>query len=414
MGQNHVCPDNGQSDVAQSNAPADTELEAIFDEGVQAADAEIGSDNDDYNRVLGGVSAVLKAKGLNYSRRRLAERFHDPLAMFTPQHSLAQIGQAMDWRLQNQAARPGYDTQSLLDRRSLLPYIFEGYVGTLDNEFAMRDRLSSMERQMKPGADGLCDQLNRAESRVLAMREQAQIAAALVGDDAAGIVAIRQQADAIEATVAQKRQWAVQRITEVKSKIDGLPVERAEQLQPLHTLKPSIKHFQGNLLENGPLVSDGFVILNAEAMDDKQTAKVRGKAHPKRASQVKQAEADKLWRQFLAQAQTEAILVGHRQGVAYFVPRDGDNGLAHVNADTLRFLQSATDFDRVMIGQDTAASWVVLYRGDTPVACLSNSEGTVRANWLDIPTARRVAASFPPPEAQPKRGNKTRVSEDNA
>jgi hypothetical protein len=349
------------------------------------------------------MSAVLRAKGQDISPGQLASLFHDPLAGYSPRHSIAEIGKALGWCLINY--KPSSSLSSLLDTRYRLPHAFEQSGGSAQERSG---RIKEMQRELDASTrswagDSLKLTLDNARETAAALRQQAGIMAALMGEDAQGVRETRQMADRLRARATEIEGRAGQRMATEQADLDNLPIKQAGELQPLHTITASIKQFNGNMLEDGRFVSDGMMMLDAEALSAAQAKRVRGKVHPKVVegkSAVSQTRAQQeVWDKALSVAQTEAVLLGHRLGTAYVVPRDGDGSVtATLDASVLRFIEATTGFDRVLVEDKPGEKRVVFYKGDRPVACTaSTGEGGVQ---LDIPTARRVAAAFPKPEAK--------------
>ena len=75
--------------------------DALFAQGVKAAEDRWGDEGDDktrdYDRVLAGVQAVLAAAGIEDSIMTISSAWHCPLAMCKPAEGPEKIGQEMDY-----------------------------------------------------------------------------------------------------------------------------------------------------------------------------------------------------------------------------------------------------------------------------------------------------------------------------
>lgn len=365
-------------------------LEPVYRQGMVEAEQRYGAEVRDYDRMLGGLGAVLAHLGLATRHEHgwhmeLHEEFHYPLAMFGVDKPLARTCTGLGAVVQQcEPTRFGQDVaqgrlSAELDRTARGPAAPERLV-------RLKREASAQERA-----------LSEAGVEAANLRRRAEILTALLGPEHAAVTAHRTLAQEIEAGATRTREHTREALARMEQAVAQAPIERAGTLRPLAYLPVTTRRWMGNVMVPGRFICDEYLMLDTSVAVAGPLARLS--AASSQPKMVDQARALAGWER----AQRVAILPATWLG---WLPDPDLGDLAHgfvavesdppvvlwVRADLLRLVAAVTGFDRLTSATGERAT-VVAWRGDTPVASLG-TQLTPERMAVDVALARVGAAAI--------------------
>ena len=379
----------------------------IFQRGVAAADAKLGQEARDYDRVLHGLGQLLDTAGLASGRAdgwhwELHDRFHDPLCVVGAIQSpaeLVRVIQSLDAGLERRSHETNYLEGQIAGGH--LPPPFSPYYAATETRANLERQLREIAKQFAEGGE-LRHQLDGAGKLARHYDRCADIAAALCeavgGEAGTGLAALRTRAQALIASAAQLEARARGVQERLRTRQAAIPVEAAQSIRPLADLKPAVKQKYRNQADPGRFASDGFWIADLEALDDKAKATL---ALPGDETRPLQARMAGIWDGCLKSPRPVALLGVLPNGQAVLATED--HLTVTVDAARLRWLWQQLWPDSLALSN--GATRLTLQCAGQALAALG-IEGKLSPNEFCTPLAREKAAGFPAlTRPAPKRRN---------
>jgi N12 class adenine-specific DNA methylase len=165
--------------------------------------------------------------------------------------------------------------------------------------------------------------------------------------------------------------------------------------------------WQGNVLEDGEFIADGFILVRRSAVKRERALKTLAKTNPNRVG-VSQASGKQIIETMARASRIGAEICGYRPeadthmgvDVAYLLAENDD--VIGVNAHKLSLIHSGVTYDRITVPDESRRKkdGVVFWNGDEAVALLMPLQIT-GADQLDAATLRQeppaAETSTPPP-----------------
>ena len=370
-----------------------------FKAGAAQADAKLGQETRDYDRMLHGLGQVLDAAGLASGRAdgwhwELHDRFHDPLCAVGAIQTcdeLVRVVQSLDADLERRSHETSYLESQIAGGRLSPP--FSPYYATTETHANLERQLSEIAQQFAEGGE-LLRQLDNASKLACHYRRCADIVAMLGRavdiETGTGLAALRARTEALIASAAQYEAQARGVQARLRERQAAIPVEAAQSLKPLADLQPRTKPAFRNQAEAGRFASDARWMADLEALpEDARRLLAKGRADTD--ARLPQKNLAEIWDRSL-KAPTPAALLGLLPGGRAVVVTEA-NQVATVEADRLRWLWQRLWPDSLALG-GAQPQVLVLRRGGQPVAVLA-IHSRLTADEFCVPVARQVAAAFP-------------------